>query len=52
MFQLAQHLDNIWADADLRPTGCGCIPERLHTYAIENYVRVSKPFLARTNQTR
>ena len=37
--QLAQHLDNIWADADLRARLAAAAYQNVcHTYAIENYV--------------
>ena len=37
--QLAQHLDNIWADADLRARLAAVAYQNVcHTYAIENYV--------------
>ncbi|MGX9835350.1 glycosyltransferase [Enterobacter dykesii] len=37
--QLAQHLDNIWADADLRVRLAAAAYQNVcHTYAIENYV--------------
>lgn len=37
--QLAQHLDNIWSDADLRARLAAAACQNVcHTYAIENYV--------------
>ncbi|MCK7287452.1 glycosyltransferase [Enterobacter asburiae] len=37
--QLAQHLDNIWSDADLRARLAAAAHQNVcHTYAIENYV--------------
>ena len=50
--QLAQHLDNIWSDADLRAsTGCGCIPERLsYPMPSKTMSAVVEAVPARTNQ--